>query len=148
MAIHSRPTRAVGSHGQGRRPRPSRTYRPLPLVAGIGMIESRAMFCPKCGKQNDDRALFCQHCGIGFDAKKPSPSSVVATAPYAGFWMRFLAWLIDWIIISTVSGLIAAATFGAGIVVFLVGPWLYEAFMLSSEWQATVGKRALSIVVT
>jgi uncharacterized RDD family membrane protein YckC len=56
--------------------------------------------------------------------------------------------LIDWIIIFAAGGLIAAITFGTGVVVVLLGPWLYEAFMLSSEWQATVGKRAMSIAVT
>ena len=38
-------------------------------------------------------------------------------------------------------------THGVAAVVFFVGPWLYEAFMMSSEWQATLGKRAMSIVV-
>lgn len=28
------------------------------------------------------------------------------------------------------------------------GPWIYESWMLSSEWQATVGKRVLGMVVT
>jgi len=67
---------------------------------------------------------------------------------YAGFWVRFLALIIDAIIIAVATGIVTAATFGAGIVISLCGPWLYEAFMLSSEWQATVGKRAMSIVVT
>jgi uncharacterized RDD family membrane protein YckC len=110
------------------------------------------MFCPKCGKQNDERALFCQHCGAGFDSKPATPSSSLSPSSgagtYAGFATRFVAWLIDWIIIFAAGGLVAAITFGTGIVVVLLGPWLYEAFMLSSEWQATVGKRAMSIVVT
>src|SRR6185436_13265111 len=72
----------------------------------------------------------------------------VLVSSYAGFWVRFVAWLIDAVIIATGSGLVAAGTMGAGIAVALFGPWLYEAFMLSSEWQATVGKRAMSIVVT
>jgi uncharacterized RDD family membrane protein YckC len=112
------------------------------------VIESRAMFCPKCGKQNDDRALYCQHCGVGFESKPKTPSSDAVAGSYAGFWTRFVAWLIDWIIILAAGGLIAAITFGTGVVVVLLGPWLYEAFMLSSEWQATVGKRAMSIAVT
>jgi len=77
-----------------------------------------------------------------------TPSSVTIAGSYAGFWTRFVAWLIDWIIIFAAGGLIAAITFGTGVVVVLLGPWLYEAFMLSSEWQATVGKRAMSIAVT
>src|SRR5439155_8465313 len=67
---------------------------------------------------------------------------------YAGFWTRFLAVIIDAIIISVASGIVVAGTHGVGFAVTFFGPWLYEAFMLSSEWQATVGKRAMSIVVT
>jgi uncharacterized RDD family membrane protein YckC len=56
--------------------------------------------------------------------------------------------VIDWVILAAATGLVWTVTLGAGFVVSLCGPWLYEAFMLSSEWQATVGKRAMSIVVT
>jgi uncharacterized RDD family membrane protein YckC len=56
--------------------------------------------------------------------------------------------LIDFVILAVGTAIIAATTFGAGVVVSLFGHWLYEAFMLSSEWQATVGKRAMDIIVT
>jgi uncharacterized RDD family membrane protein YckC len=107
------------------------------------------MFCPNCGKQNDDSAAFCQVCGVAFQAKAaPAPAAVVTTGAYAGFWVRFVAFIIDACILALGTGIVTAATFGAGIVLTFVAPWLYEAFMLSSEWQATVGKRAMSIVVT
>jgi len=104
------------------------------------------MFCPKCGKPADDKAPYCASCGAGLQAA-PAPSPV-APGAYASFGTRFVAWLIDLIVILLGGGIVSAFTFGAGAVLFLVGPWLYEAFMLSSEWQATVGKRAMSIVVT
>jgi uncharacterized RDD family membrane protein YckC len=91
--------------------------------------------------------VYCQSCGATLVA--PSvPQAVSETGAYAGFWVRFVAMIIDVIIISVGTGLVAAATLGAGFFVGLFGPWLYEAFMLSSDWQATVGKRAMSIVVT
>ena len=62
--------------------------------------------------------------------------------------MRLLAWFIDAIILSAATGFVIAATFGLGFVAIFVGGWLYEAFMTSSPWQATVGKRVLGIVVT
>ena len=105
------------------------------------------MFCPKCGTSNDDRAKFCQSCGTAFQPKPPQPGAVLVGS-YAGFWARFVAWLIDFIIVMVGSGIIASVTFGFGVFLGFVAPWLYEAFMLSSEWQATVGKRAMSIVVT
>jgi uncharacterized RDD family membrane protein YckC len=104
------------------------------------------MFCPKCGRQNDDRAVYCQSCGQSLQVK-PVPINV-DTGPYAGFWVRFGALLIDLIIVSAATGILTAITFGAGVILFFFGPWVYEAWMLSSEWQATVGKRALGIKVT
>jgi uncharacterized RDD family membrane protein YckC len=109
------------------------------------------MFCPNCGKENDDRAMYCQTCGAAFaafPAKGASAAAVSRSGVYAGFWVRFVAFIVDLVIISVGSGLVATATLGAGFLVGLAGPWLYEAFMLSSEWQATVGKRAMSIAVT
>jgi len=109
------------------------------------------MFCPKCGKQSDDAAKYCQGCGLSFQPAAASPQSVVSTANagnYANVWARFVALVIDAIIVAVASGLVTAGTFGAGVVVTFIGPWLYEAFMLSSEWQATVGKRAMNMVVT
>jgi uncharacterized RDD family membrane protein YckC len=110
------------------------------------------MLCPKCNQQNDDRAMYCQSCGTVL-GPKPTPVSTStvqsqSTVSYGGFWLRFVALIIDSLIISVASGVLALATFGAGIAVALVGPWLYEAFMLSSEWQATVGKRAMGLAVT
>ncbi len=116
------------------------------------MIQSRAMFCPNCGKQNDDRAAYCQTCGVSLQSKPAGPAAPVApvatTDTYAGFWVRFVAIVIDAIIVAVASGIVASATLGAGIGLSFVGSWLYEALMLSSEWQATVGKRAMSIAVT
>jgi uncharacterized RDD family membrane protein YckC len=74
------------------------------------------------------------------------PSASVAN--YASVWVRLVAILIDAIIISAATGTAIVATFGYGLAFGFLGPWLYEAFMMSSEWQATVGKRVMSIVVT
>ena len=105
------------------------------------------MFCPRCGKENDDTARYCQACGNGLQpAITPSPATGVAR--YAAFWERFVAQVIDAVIISVATGTVFTATFGAGMAIGFFAPWLYEAFMTSSEWQATVGKRVMSIVVT
>src|SRR4051812_28190574 len=108
------------------------------------------MFCPSCGKQNDLVAKYCQSCGAALQAASPAqilvtPAKRVDTLTYAGFWVRFVALLIDTCIIALASGIATAGTFGVGVVVTFFAPWIYEAFMLSSEWQATVGKRAMSI---
>lgn len=92
---------------------------------------------------------------------------------YAGFWKRFVAYLIDSIIFSiayfiiaipmglttglagaaegadqeAVAGLSSMFT-GVGLLITLFGPWLYFAIMESSKLQGTVGKLAMGIKVT
>lgn len=139
------------------------------------------LFCSRCGTQNNPAASFCGKCGAGLGpslAAPPAGAPVVAyVAPgasvgYGGFWIRFVAFIIDSIIVSIAAwpirlvlftarhvphygmgpyygglgSLFAALSFvwGANIVV----GWLYEALMTSSSWQATLGKRMLNLKVT
>lgn len=89
---------------------------------------------------------------------------------YGGFWIRVIAALVDAIIVraatwpvSVIFGLgglgmmggfphagLGLHMFGSGVVVMLVifGSWLYEAFMLSSPYQATLGKMIFGMKVT
>jgi uncharacterized RDD family membrane protein YckC len=80
------------------------------------------------------------------------------TTTYAGFWRRFVAWLLDGLLLSVVTlpftlqfgsdaAAEAARTSAAGTISTVVG-WLYYALMESSAKQATVGKMALGIIVT
>ena len=100
-----------------------------------------------------------------------------AQQTYAGFWMRFLAYIIDAIVLGIVSfiilipflgivGLTAATSAsdlengGGGMIAAMIGTyfltilmmtaasWLYYALMESSAKQATLGKLALSLKVT
>jgi len=161
------------------------------------------VYCSKCGGAMADGAAFCSKCGQAFAVaaalpRAPSTNASIAApvggggaaipayagyaavprVAYAGFWLRFLALLIDnavmgvgfvlilipLIFLTGLSGFIGelhpsedlndvgifmligliflAAT------VSLVLTWLYHALMESSEWQATVGKRVLGLVVT
>ena len=109
--------------------------------------------CISCGHSNVEHARFCQACGtaipVGATPAGQAPPTVAAPAlQYGGFWIRFVAYLIDWIFVGVISGVIAGVSLGPGIVAFLVVPWLYEALMLSNEPRATLGKMALGMVVT
>ncbi|MBA0087939.1 MAG: zinc ribbon domain-containing protein, partial [Acidobacteria bacterium Pan2503] len=59
------------------------------------------MYCSKCGVLMADGAMFCAACGQAFStaAVMARPMNAqVATAPrveYGGFWLRFLAYLVD-----------------------------------------------------
>jgi len=115
--------------------------------------------------------------------QQPGTPPPYGTPPYAqaapggqfgGFWIRFVAYFLDsliiavpmWILIAIFAGgmfagfsgsatdeeqvaAAAAAGFGVFVIILLafVGVWLYEALMTSSERGATLGKRALGLRV-
>jgi len=160
------------------------------------------VYCSKCGGVMAAGAAFCSNCGQSFAVaaaplRAPIASASVAApvgggaavvpayaeyavprAEYAGFWLRFLALLIDNIVLGLGLILILIPLIfltglhellgqfhpdeelnDAGIFVLmgfvfllatasLVVTWLYHALMESSEWQATLGKKALGLVVT
>ena len=143
------------------------------------------MYCSKCGAQMADGAVFCPACGQAFSTGAAPARLIGAPAvdmvprvDYGGFWLRFLAYLIDGAVIAL--GIVVVAiplVFLTGLgqflsqihpeedlndagfwlimaVIFFLATmslgvtWLYHALMESSEWQATVGKKALGLVVT
>ena len=128
------------------------------------------MFCSKCGANFPEGMASCPSCG------QPAGGVAVAQRPvqYAGFWLRFVAYLIDAVVIWIVAlpiYLILGAAFGLsmssiardpnGVMLgstlgplflfegcLLFGLWLYFAIMESSAWQGTVGKKVLGLRVT
>jgi uncharacterized RDD family membrane protein YckC len=79
-------------------------------------------------------------------AADPGPAGAV-TLPYAGFWIRFAAYLMDAAILTVPSvGLERLGLIGS--VAAIAGIWLYFASLESSSSQATPGKRAVGLVVT
>ncbi|MBR7067408.1 MAG: RDD family protein [Bacteroidales bacterium] len=73
---------------------------------------------------------------------------------YAGFWIRFLATLIDGIVIATFVGIVVNLIGGAQqaslsySLFMLAAQWGYYSLMESSERQATLGKIVLGLRVT
>ncbi len=135
------------------------------------------MFCPACGQEAAESASFCQYCGQPLTRTAPEPDadaagmSPGAAPPYAGFWLRFVAFLIDEILVSIVvvgadaavgyilginldlrAGISRRALFGHALPLkFAIGTithWLYWAGLESSVYQATLGKMALGLKVT
>lgn len=78
------------------------------------------MFCPKCGKETDASGQFCQWCGAPIEATPEAPAPVVVPEEaeedvpdvgiYAGLGRRFVAFIVDFILIA-LSGIIAVAFF-------------------------------------
>ena len=55
-----------------------------------------AISCPRCHSTNDPEATFCYSCGLPLDefgGGTRQATRIVGTP--AGFWIRFLAWVID-----------------------------------------------------
>jgi uncharacterized RDD family membrane protein YckC len=134
-------------------------------------------FCLTCGQAFSVAAAAPRVPLMNVPAAAPAYAAV-PRVEYAGFWLRVLAYVIDnavigvgilvvlipLIILAGLGGLLSrirpaedmndlgffliiglvflAAT------VSLVVTWLYHALMESSEWQATVGKKVLGLVVT
>jgi uncharacterized RDD family membrane protein YckC len=158
------------------------------------------IYCNRCGGQNSALAKFCANCGTPFSAdaqealREPpeimpqpqgpaqapvySPPVAVAStynAPiggvrYGGFWIRFVAFVIDAIVVAIVTipvsvlialfaglagGAVSMPGMGVHLVRFIISfafstlvNWIYEAALESSSHQATLGKMALGLKVT
>ncbi|MGD0506796.1 MAG: RDD family protein [Terriglobales bacterium] len=131
-----------------------------------------AQFCCRCGAPTSPTPGVVQTPASPYTA---SAASYPAVAPvmgvgYGGFWIRVVAAIIDGIIVRVVvapihlifGGLGLAgsmmghvphaglALLGGGVTFILVlfGSWLYEAFMESSSYQATLGKMIFGMKVT
>ena len=142
-----------------------------------GPITEGAVFCTKCGQALLSTAGDVQPRTMSVPVSAPVYAAG-PRVEYAGFWLRFLAYAIDsfvmgFAVIAIVIPLIfltGLRTFiggmhpreeindggifllvGVFLILMIVGlavTWLYHALMESSEWQATVGKKALGLVVT
>jgi uncharacterized RDD family membrane protein YckC len=137
-------------------------------------------------------SAFCSNCGQpGYAAVAPAgmaiavnpavnvmPAYVYTGVAYAGFWIRFLAYLIDALVLGfcfvaimiplifltglgsvlekihpgedpgEIGSLLGVTAIFAFVGIAILGTWIYHAYLESSEWQGTVGKRALSLKVT
>jgi len=108
------------------------------------------VFCPRCGQENDEQAKLCQGCGTSLQNlnQEARGMETIIAVQYAGFWRRFVAALIDVILISLVVLPICDFWREFTSITWLIIPWIYSAIMESSSKQATLGKMALGIVVT
>ena len=137
-----------------------------------------AQYCSRCGASTNPAAAAPTPAATTplTSANPYPPVAYPAAVPYSGvryggFWIRVVALIIDAIIVRTLAWPISmlfglgglAGTLGGfphrgmglhmlggGVVAVVVifGSWLYEAFMLSSPYQATLGKMIFGMKVT
>ena len=153
------------------------------------------MFCSKCGTNVTDGAAFCSACGQPTagaptiaPARPPAPGlpptyappvlAPILPSPYAGFWLRVVAHLIDDLLLGigigilvligvTMVGIDSIRSMAEGMkgedfqmpapiisaiffvtLASIVLVWIYNASMESSIHQGTLGKMALGLIVT
>jgi uncharacterized RDD family membrane protein YckC len=73
--------------------------------------------CPHCGKEYPDEATFCTIDETSLDPTQLENPRAVDKSPYAGFWIRVLARLID-LVLASFTGF-AAGIFGVIIIMIL-----------------------------
>jgi uncharacterized RDD family membrane protein YckC len=108
---------------------------------------SEKIMCPNCGTVNMSGTISCKNCGHSLLSEQDR-------LPYARLLRRFIAFLIDDLLISAAvfAVLWAAVTYNWGIIEFLLiiqlFRWVYFAGFQSSRYQATIGKMIFGIIVT
>ena len=154
------------------------------------------MYCSKCGTTLTEGAAYCSSCGAPIagatpapplppdpgapvhTAPEPSGPTIRPTAAYAGFWLRFIALVIDSILLfipftfivgflaiamglsvamqqvepgeslETLTALLGSGFILAVLLIMIVGSGLYFSILECSPLQGSLGKKILGLYVT
>jgi uncharacterized RDD family membrane protein YckC len=113
--------------------------------------------CPTCGTQEVPGQQFCASCGspttnaYANPAPLPSfPSEAVTLSDHvlAGFWIRFLGFFIDGVLLYVVVQLplrAVHASFATSLVVVTITTFLYGSMFIGLSRGQTLGMRAVSV---
>ncbi len=104
--------------------------------------------CPHCGTQNDDLAEFCRECRTELVEVPAVPRHRTPGLVYAGILRRFVAMVLDLLILSVLVGILVMVFRFLWVAPGFIIVWLYYALAESSGHQATPGKRLLGLRVT
>lgn len=120
-------------------------------------------YCPYCGNQLQfSQAEICPKCGMRLKEGPAIRPDGHFSEPYTGFWTRFGAYLIDFVILVIIAiviyavlmasypgynGTLSKEGYNLFVILFLLTYWLYFTLQESSDFQATIGKRAVKIKV-
>ena len=125
----------------------------IPLETQPGESQS-VVYCTSCGSGNSSEAGSCTSCGVPLHAPPSGRERYAATevpseatsVEYMGFWIRFLASLIDSVILFIVALILGAITAGASAYIQLIINILYYVLFTGLRGQ-TPGKMVVGIQV-
>jgi uncharacterized RDD family membrane protein YckC len=151
--------------------------KPIPIPAAAVPIAAETRFCSECGQPHPvhemvtiGTATVCAQCKPLYMQRMREGGQAIGVRRYAGFWIRFVARVIDTIILGVVGFIInlplqmalglgatrvtdptaavpmILGTFGLSMAVNLILNACYEIYFLSSRG-ATIGKLALGLKV-
>ena len=120
--------------------------------------------CPRCNAVNAAATAFCYACGLPFDRSQrpqtPTAGRRVSGGAPAGFWIRLLAWVIDFLVLLAVRLALLALLPGISIEEYSnsVDDWIWfdNVMLLAgvayytvgvSVFSTTAGKRVLGLYV-
>jgi uncharacterized RDD family membrane protein YckC len=109
-------------------------------------------FCPVCGSALTAGAQFCGNCGTSLSPAgpaAPAPGAPEVGVEYAGFWMRLVASIVDFVILTVIGVFIGLIIEGIGarfLIGLLVGIVYDVGFWVANDG-ATPGKMAMGIKV-
>ena len=116
---------------------------------------AEVIVCPECGVANELSSSFCMICGFGLSELAGGDGNEIR---YVGFWRRFLAWMIDTLILISIGVMLmvlAVMAYVAGLgeehlgafytlyciisLVYIIGFWVWRG--------QTLGKMALGVKI-
>ena len=114
--------------------------------------------CPTCGTQEVPGQQFCPSCGSPtsnvYSNPAPLPSYPAQSGPsfgsyqLAGFWKRFLGYLIDYIVLIVIEILILRpfhASFAVTVIATIVLSFLYNTLQIGLNHGQTLGMRVVAV---
>ena len=130
-----------------------------PYAASFASVQ-----CPRCSGINEPGSTYCYRCGYPLEgAQLPAQLTIGETTFHrvqpAGFWIRFVAYIVDWVVTAVVEGLLFALFAGdsgiGGIFDESLGALDFWSYLMTGAyftigvavWSTTIGKRIFGLYV-
>jgi uncharacterized RDD family membrane protein YckC len=136
---------------------------PAPPIQAGGALN--ALICPRCHERNEPTSTYCYSCGLPLDGANQRSGDVNPLPAFAmgrpgGFWVRFLAYIIDGVLLTALFLIVWPIISGESIADYWAaseGLGRGDLFSLSLNlvyytvavaiWATTIGKKPFGLYV-